>query len=208
MTSEATPEGIPLHSAPSETWMAARNYATGQLMRVRVARYGPRVIQVEHAGNGARPVTEQRTYMEALLAGETPGQPTAYVAAWAGAPDFTSWRIAYQYRDDEPLPGNWDVNKVRPGTLLWKRYLPLVEEHARKTSAGSSGDGRLPITVRFDRLRRFEWTGPAGSPAICGFREPQALQPGHVIRPQSLPAALAMNRNSGLPRTGQGGVLG
>ncbi len=130
---------LPPAPPPSGTWMMTRSYLSGLPMRVRVVRYTPRTIQVEH---GFYEAAEQLTFMEALLVGEVPGEPAAYLAVWAASPDFTDWRIAYQYTDAEPLPGNWDVSKVRPRSRLLKRYLPLLEEHAKKASEGSGSDRR------------------------------------------------------------------
>jgi len=167
--------------------MMTTSYLSGLPMRVRVVRYTPRTIRVEH---GFYEAAEQLTFTEALLAGEVPGEPAAYLAVWAAAPGFTDWRIAYQYTDTKPLPGNWDVGKVRPGARLWKRYLPLLDENSRKAPEGSSssclaqaaederaGDaqrdarGWRPAPATGARRRR---AGPA-SPARCAS-QPTAVK--------------------------------
>lgn len=47
--------------------------------------------------------------------------------------------------------------------------------HSRATAP------RLPVTVAFSQLRRFERTAPDGAPPVCRPRSPQQLQPGDVF---------------------------
>jgi hypothetical protein len=157
---------------PSETWMMTTSSLSGLPMRVRVARYAPLTIEVKH---GLYETAEQRTVMEALLAAEIPGKPTAYLAAWAAGPDFTDWRIAYQYTDAEPLPGNWDVNKVRLGSRLWEEYLPLLEEHAKKSGYLESRTAQaMAAETSAERVPGLGNSSPPAVPGGPDFPHPPA----------------------------------
>lgn len=111
--------------AASETWMWSKT-PWGEPVRVRVAKLGPVVISVRHVSMGGT-VTERRTYLEALLVAEVPGQPDGYLVARAAGPDFGEWREAYQFEEGQPAPAGFSALADIPLTQhVPARYARLI----------------------------------------------------------------------------------